>query len=416
MSRIAVIGAGISGLAVAYFLSRKHEVWLFEKEPRLGGHTHTHSIETPSGTLHVDTGFIVHNDRTYPNFIRLMRELCVERQKSDMSFGVTDRASGLEYSSRGLNGLFALRANFFRPQHYALLREILRFNKTAADFLDIPGTPNVTLRKYIRDQKFSERFTRYYLYPMAGAVWSTSPDEIGNFPAFTLIRFFHNHGFLGYYGQPTWYTLQGGSSQYIRPIIQPYQDRIATAIQITGVSRTAKGISVTFTDQPVRTFDEVVLACHAPQALALLQDASPLEASVLAKFATTTNHTVLHTDSSLLPRRPAARAAWNYLLGAKEISGVTVTYHMNRLQNIRSDEDYCVTLNATEAINPQRILREMKYNHPLYNLEAIRAQTRWAEISGQNHTHFCGAYWSYGFHEDGLNSALRVAQALGVDW
>ncbi len=416
MSRIAVIGAGISGLSAAYFLSRKHQVWLFEKERRLGGHTHTHRIETTRGTLSVDTGFIVHNDRTYPNFLRLMQELGVERERSDMSFGVTDRATGLEYSSRGLNGLFAQRANFFRPQHYGLLLEILRFNKTAAKFLDDPDNANVTLHEYLRMQGFSHRFAQYYLYPMAGAVWSTSLEEIGNFPAFTLIRFFYNHGFLGYYGQPTWYTLQSGSSQYIGPIIQPYEGRITTAIQITGVLRTDRSVLVTFADQRAQQFDEVVFACHAPQALALLKDATQLEVDILGKFTTTCNHVALHTDPSLLPRRTAARASWNYLLGEGKTSGVTVTYHMNRLQAFNADEEYCVTLNATEAIDSRRILREMQYNHPLYNLDAIRAQARWAEISGQNHTHFCGAYWFYGFHEDGINSALRVAKALGVDW
>ena len=419
MSRIAVVGSGISGMTAAYLLSRKHEVVLLEKETRLGGHTHTHIVDSSRGPLAVDTGFIVHNDRTYPNFTRLMEELGVERQPSDMSFGVTDRATGLEYSSRGLNGLFATRGTIFSPRHYKLLREILRFNKIAVQFSDNPASGPITLREYLQTHCFSQRFADLYIYPMAAAVWSTSLQEIGSFPALALIRFFQNHGFFGYFGQPTWYTLKGGSSRYIEPLTRPYKSQIRLGIQIAGIRRTPIGVQIVCKDSSAETFDEVVFACHAPQALALLEDASSIETDVLKTFQTTRNSVVLHTDSRLLPRRKAARASWNYLRDSSASSGpgaVTVTYDMNRLQRLQTAETYCVTLNANEAIHPQRILRKLEYAHPLYTLDAIRSQGRWAEISGSSHTHFCGAYWFNGFHEDGVNSAMRVARILGVEW
>lgn len=419
MSRIAVIGSGISGMAAAYLLSRRHEVWLFEKDSRLGGHTHTHRIETGSGslargTVSIDTGFIVHNDRTYPNFVRLLAELGVERQPSSMSFGVSSAKRDFEYSSRGLNGLFAVRTNFLRPSHYRFLREILRFNREAAAFLRDPANADVTLGEYLRAKSFSSDFANYYLYPMASAVWSTSIDEIEQFPAFTLIRFFDNHGFLGYLGQPTWYTIKGGSHSYIPGLTKRYKDRIRVAIQISRLRRTENGVDLLINGECER-FDEVVFACHAPQALALLGDATTAEEDILRTFQTSANQAALHTDSRLLPRRPAARASWNYLLDAGG-RNATLTYHMNRLQNLAGPEDYCVTLNATATIEPGKILRQIEYDHPLYNLAAIRAQGRWAEISGRNRTHYCGAYWFYGFHEDGLNSAIRVAHTLGVEW
>lgn len=415
MSRIAVIGAGIAGMAAAYLLSQKHEVWLFEKENRLGGHTHTHAIDTSRGLLPIDTGFIVHNDRTYPNLVRLFEQLGVTRQASDMSFGVSCRETGFEYSSRGLSGFFSGRRNWYRLGHYRFLAEIMRFNREARKLLRDPANAEVTLRDYLRAHRFRGDFTRYYLHPMAAAVWSTSPEEIENFPAFTLIRFLENHGLLGFTTAPQWYVLQGGSSAYIRPLTAPYRERICLAAQVDGVMRTPAGVEIGFENRPPSYFDEVVFACHAPQTLRLLKDATPVERQVLNGFRTSRNETVLHTDSRLLPRRAGARASWNYHLGTKR-RAATLTYHMNRLQSLPTLEDYCVTLNDTQSVDESRILQEMTYFHPLYTLEAVRAQQRWPEISGQNRTHFCGAYWFYGFHEDGLNSAIRVAEKLGVSW
>jgi predicted NAD/FAD-binding protein len=414
MSRIAVIGAGIAGMSAAYLLSQKHEVWLFEKEDRLGGHTHTHTIDTSCGPLPIDTGFIVHNDRTYPNLVRLFQRMGLARQKSDMSFGVSCRQTGFEYSSRGLRGLFA-GSNWAHIGHYRFLAEIMRFNREGRKLLNDPAHADVRLGDYLRAHQFSEDFTRYYLHPMAAAVWSTSTEEIEDFPALTLLRFFDNHGFLGLTTHAQWYVLQGGSSTYIPPMTAPYRERIRLSAKIDAVIRTAAGAEIAFADRPAESFDEVVFACHAPQTLQLLMDATPVERQVLGGFRTSRNETVLHTDSRLLPRQTEARASWNYHLGI-ERRAATLTYHMNRLQGLPTKEDYCVTLNDTQSIDPRRVLREMTYFHPLYTLDAIRSQSRWPEISGRNWTHFCGAYWFYGFHEDGLNSAIRVAENLGVRW
>ena len=415
MTRIAVVGAGIAGLAAAYLLSRKYEVHLLEREGRLGGHTHTHQIETSGGVLPIDTGFIVHNDRTYPNLIKLFKELGVERQKSEMSFGVSCRKTGFEYSSRGMLGLFAQRRNFFRPAHYRFLTEILRFNRIARFILDDPASATMTLGTYMRANDFSTDFARYYLYPMAASVWSTSMEEIENFPAVTLVRFFDNHGFLGVSTHPTWYVVKGGSSQYIEPLTRPYAGRIRTGVKISSVTRSAAGADIKYHDGTSERFDEVVFACHAKQASELLADASPQERAILGSLSTSRNHTLLHTDSRLLPKRRGARAAWNYHLGTG-LRAVTLTYDMNRLQNLPVPERYCVTLNANGLVAERNILREMTYAHPLMTLTAIRAQGRWQHISGLNHTHFCGAYWFYGFHEDGFNSAVRVARSLNVPW
>jgi len=415
MSRIAVVGSGISGMVAAYLLSRKHEVHLLEREARLGGHTHTHAIQTSRGVTPIDTGFIVHNDRTYPNLVKLFRKLGVERQASDMSFGVSCQKTGFEYSSRGLGGLFAQKSNWLRLRHHRFLREILRFNREAPKVLGDPSGATMTLGEWTRANDFGEQFSRYYLYPMAAAVWSTSLEEIEDFPAVTLVRFFANHGFLGIDTHPQWYVVKGGSSQYIAPLTAPYRKRIRTGVHIAGVTRSADAVQVRYENGSEERFDEIVFACHGPQAIGLLADATPPERSVLGGFFTSRNETVLHSDETLLPTRPNARASWNYHVG-RDVRAATLTYHMNRLQNLPAPEPYCVTLNATGRIKPDRILREMTYFHPLMNLPAIRAQGRWREISGQNRTHFCGAYWFYGFHEDGLNSAIRVAQSLGVDW
>jgi uncharacterized protein len=415
VSRIAVIGSGIAGMSAAYLLSRKNEVHLLERESRLGGHTHTHAIETSGGVLPIDTGFIVHNDRTYPNLVRLFRELGIKRQKSDMSFGVSCQKTGFEYSSRGMRGLFAQKRNCLRPRHYKFLKEIFRFNREARYVLEIPACSTLTLGEYVRASDFHDDFARYYLYPMAAAVWSTSLEEIESFPAVTLIRFFDNHGFLGIRTHPQWFVVKGGSSRYIAPLTQPYADRIRTGVKIAGVTRWGFGATIRFENGASENFDEVVFACHAPQVLQLLADASPLERSVLGSLTTNRNHTLLHTDARLLPQRPEARASWNYHLGT-DVRAVTLTYDMNRLQSLPVAERYCVTLNARGRVADKSILREMNYAHPLMTLPAIRAQGRWQEISGHRHTHFCGAYWFYGFHEDGLNSAIRVAQSLNVSW
>ena len=416
MSRVGVVGSGISGMAAAYYLSRKHEVFLLERDTRLGGHTHTHELETSLGARALDTGFIVHNERTYPNLVRLFAELGVETQASDMSFAVFRRDGGFEYASRGLNGFFAQRGNVFRPSHYLLLKEILRFNREAVRQLDAGGNAGATtIGEFLERGRYADVFVERYLYPMASAIWSMAPADMSRFPAETLVRFFANHGMLGIHTHPQWRVVKGGSAQYIPPLTEPYRNRICLGVEITSVERGEQGVTVRFSNHAAMKFDAIVFACHARQALALLDEPSEAEREVLGSFQTSRNEACLHSDPSLLPRRGRARASWNYCLEGGRRPAITMTYHMNRLQSLDTPEDYCVTLNANGAADPSRVVRRMVYHHPLYTREAVRAQERWSEISGPARTHYCGAYWFYGFHEDGLNSGLRVARALGVD-
>jgi predicted NAD/FAD-binding protein len=403
-------------MAAAYFLSRKQEVHLFEKDTRLGGHTNTVVIESRQGQVAVDTGFIVHNDRTYPNLVRLFKELEVETQASDMSFAVACRKTGFEYSSRGISGYFAQKLNLFRSRHYELLLEILRFNRQAPKLLLATEPPQMTLGEYLDESHFSSNFADRYLFPMASAVWSTSRGAIRSFPALNLIRFFSNHGMLQISNQPKWKVVRGGSNQYIAPLTAPYRDRIHLGANIAAIGRDEHGVSLRFADRPPMRFDDVVFACHGDQVLPLLESPCDAERDILGTFRTTRNEAWLHTDARLLPARPRARASWNYNLDVEGSPGASVTYHMNRLQSLNLPEEYCVTLNPEGQIDEAKVLRKITYRHPFYDRAALRAQSRWGEISGRNHTHYCGAYWTYGFHEDGLTSALRVARRLGVNW
>jgi predicted NAD/FAD-binding protein len=360
----------------------------------------------------VDTGFIVHNDKTYPNFCRLMGELGVATQPSDMSFAVTQENGAFEYSSRGLRGFFAQKRNWFSPRHFQLFREILRFNREAPRILNRNDSETLTLGEFLDAGRYAQIFIDRYLIPMAGAVWSMAPETMPGFPAATLIRFMQNHGMLGVNTHPQWKAIRGGSHSYIRPLIDSFKERIRRNVAIRAITRREQGVTLDFADGPAQEFDEVIFACHGDQILPLLAEPTESERSVLKSFTTTRNDTCLHTDATMLPKRLAARASWNYLLG--DSGKVTVTYHMNRLQALASDQDFCVSLNANGSIRHGRVLRRMIYEHPLYTRAAIRAQERWSEISGKNHTHFCGAYWFYGFHEDGVRSGMRVAESLGV--
>lgn len=416
MKRVAVIGSGIAGLGASWLLSRRFEVSLFEKDDRVGGHTHTVMVDTADGQLPVDTGFIVHTERNYPNFIRLMRELGVETQASDMSFAVTSFDDDFEYSSRGLRGFFAKRSNAFSPSHYRLLAEIMRFNREAKTLASSPLASRLTLGEMLDRGRFGNDLRERYLYPMASAVWSMSFAEIAHFPAAALVKFFDHHGMLGIDTHPSWRVIRGGSYRYIAPISEPFRERIVTGAKIFRVSRDGEGVEIHFDGRASQRFDEVVFACHGDQVLPLLETPTESERAVFSKLRTSSNETVLHTDSRLLPRRPDARASWNYGIDSRAQRQVSVTYHMNRLQSLTSQDDYCVTLNGTDRIDPSKIVKSMVYHHPSYDLGALDAQSRWSEVSGVGHTHYCGAYWFYGFHEDGLKSAIRVASALGVEW
>lgn len=363
--RIAVIGSGIAGMAAAYYLSRQHEVFVFEKDTRIGGHTHTVTVDSRSGPLAVDTGFIVHNDRTYPNLVRLLAELGVESQPSEMSFAVTCRRSGFEYSSRGLNGFFAQPANLLRVSQYRLLWEILRFNREAPKLLEDPSAATQSLGEMIEQGGYSPLFTERYLYPMAAAVWSMSTEAIRSFPALTLVRFFDNHGMLGINTHPQWKVIRGGSRSYIGPITAPYRDRIHTGVNIQSVARDESGVTLHFHNRPAMPFDHVVFSCHGNQILPLLESPTGTERAVLGCFSTSRNEVCLHTDSSLLPRRSGARASWNYNLSPDPGAATTLTYHMNRLQSLAVAADYCVTLNDNGSIDPAKVLRRLVYHHPL---------------------------------------------------
>ena len=411
-----MIGAGISGLAAAHFLSRRHRVDLFEKDSRLGGHTNTVVIAGAVGAVALDTGFLVHNDRTYPNLVRLFGEAGVGTRDSDMSFAVSCRRSGLEYSSRGANGFFAQRRNLVRPSHLSLLREIVRFNREAPALLNAPDAERQTLGDFLESRRFGEGFTHRYLLPMASAIWSASLDAIRSFPALTLVRFLENHGLLSLTAQPRWKVVAGGSHTYIPRLTAPLSGGIHRGASIQSVRRSEGGVTLAFQDRPSMRFDEVVFACHGDQVLPLLADATDRERDVFSRFTTTANVAWLHTDASVLPAEARARASWNYQLAGDADAPPTVTYDLNRLQGLTTTDQYCVTLNPGGGIDESRVLRRFVYRHPLYTREAIRAQQAWGEVSGVNRTHYCGAYWRYGFHEDGLHSALKVARALGVEW
>ena len=417
MKSIAVIGAGISGLAAAYFLSRRHRVHVFEKEGRLGGHTNTVVVQGRDGDVALDTGFLVHNDRTYPNLVRLFSELGVMTRSSDMSFAVSCRRSGLEYSSRGANGFFAQRRNLIRPAHLSLLGEIVRFNREAPALLGAPDGERQTLGDFLESRRFGEHFTHLYLFPMASAIWSASLDAIRSFPALTLVRFFDNHGLLSLNAQPTWKVVAGGSHTYIPKLTAALDGHVHCSASIDSVRRSEDGVTLTFHDRPSMRFDEVVFACHGDEVLPLLADPSDRERDVFRRFTTTANEAWLHTDASMLPAQSRARASWNYRLAGDADAPPTVTYDLNRLQGLTTAEQYCVTLNPEGGgIDDSRVWRKFVYRHPLYTTEAIRSQREWSDVSGVNRTHYCGAYWRYGFHEDGLHSALRVAGTLGVEW
>ncbi|OXY81968.1 NAD(P)/FAD-dependent oxidoreductase [Oceanimonas doudoroffii] len=413
MSSIAVIGSGIAGLTSAWLLSRRHRVTLFEANDYLGGHTATVDV-TLNGRRHaVDTGFIVFNDRTYPRFQRLLARAGVEARPTEMSFSVQQGTTGLEYNGHTLNTLFAQRSNLVNGRFYGFLLEIVRFNLLCKRALkDNTLTEQDTLGGFLARQGFSDFFAGHYVLPMVAAIWSSSLADSRDFPLAFFLRFFNHHGLLNLVDRPQWYVVQGGSRSYIPALVQGVQEvRLNSPVQ--SVRRLEKGAAIT-TAAGTETFDEVIMACHSDQALAMLDDATAAEREVLGGLAYRDNEVVLHTDTRLLPAERRAWASWNYYLEGGEQALPAVTYNMNILQGIESDDTLCVTLNRTDAIDPARILRRFRYAHPVYNHAAIASQARRGEICGRNHTHFCGAYWYNGFHEDGVRSSLDVCERFGA--
>jgi predicted NAD/FAD-binding protein len=411
--RIAVVGAGISGLSAAYLLSQRHEVALFERELRLGGHAHTHRVIHGGREWAVDSGFLVYNHRTYPSFVRLLQELGVHGQPSDMSFSVRCRRCRLEYASHSLDGLFAQRRRVADPRHLAMLLEVGRFNRKARALLDGPDGDDRTLAEFLAAHGFSRGFARHFLLPLVGAVWSSSHRDVSGFSARALFRFLANHGWLTL-DPPQWWTIGGGSARYVEALARRLGGRVHAGRAVGQVRRDPRGVEVTTEDGETRRFDRVVLATHADQALRLLADPSEDERRALAAFRYSRNRTLLHTDARSLPDSRRAWASWNMdLLDCQDPSRpLGMTYNVSRLQSLPGPATFCVSLNEPFPA-PETVLAEMDYSHPVLDAAAARAQKELRRLSGQRHTYYAGAHLRYGFHEDGLRSALAVAEALG---
>tara|TARA_R110002110_G_scaffold205066_7_gene417198 strand:- start:347594 stop:348853 length:1260 start_codon:yes stop_codon:yes gene_type:complete len=410
--KIAVIGSGISGLSCAHYLSTQHEVSVFEAGKKVGGHTATVDVKLGTRKYAVDTGFIVFNDWTYPHFIALMDELGVSSKATTMGFSVRDDQSGLEYSGTSINTLFAQRSNLLSWRFLSMVRDILRFNKESVADLDAGrADDSETLGSYLGRNGYSEAFKRQYLVAMGSAIWSADCETILEFPLSFFLRFFRNHGLLSVSNRPEWRVIEGGSREYIAPLCQRFEQRIFTNCAVHKVLRQPDQVTLQMADGRQLAFDQVVIASHSDQALAMLDEPSPEEYQILSALPYQSNDVVLHTDTQMLPRNRKTWSSWNYNLGSSRNRAV-VTYNMNILQGLDAPETLCVTLNDTAAINPHKILGQFQYDHPVFSLAGIAAQERWGEINGARNTWFCGAYWRNGFHEDGVFSALRVADAL----
>jgi uncharacterized protein len=411
--KIAIIGSGIAGLTSAYLLNRSHDISVFEAGDWIGGHTHTVDVQVDGQGYAVDTGFIVFNDWTYPNFIRLLSQLGVGFKATEMSFSVNDPVSGVEYNGHSLNSLFAQRRNLLSPKFWGMVRDILRFNREALNDLNQQRiASDMTLGDYLKANGYSERFIQHYIVPMGAAIWSMSLNDMLGFPLQFFVRFFKNHGLLSVSDRPQWCVVEGGSSSYVAPLTESFKQHIRLNCAVTRVERDADGVTVHSAAGNER-FDKVIFACHSDQALALLAEPTRIEKEILGALPYADNDVVLHTDTRLLPQRPLAWASWNYRLGGPVDQPAAVTYDMNILQGIQSDTTFCVSLNQTDAIDPSKILARYTYAHPQYSLAGMAAQARWEELLGANHSYFCGAYWANGFHEDGVVSALRVAREFG---
>ena len=412
--RIAIVGSGISGLSAARLLSRQHDVVLFEANDYLGGHTDTHRVEVDGRTLEVDTGFIVHNPGNYPLLTRLFDELGVATQATTMGFSVQDARSGLEYNATSLDGLFCQRRNLASPRFWGMLRDLARFYRAAPALLD-DDRPGPSLGEYLDANRYGTAFRDQHLVPMASALWSSPEQSVLGFPAKYLVQFMANHHMLQLTGRPEWRVVRGGSRRYVETMMARWDVQVRLSSPVRGIVRDAQGVSLRC-DAGSERFDQVVLACHSDQALRLLDDASDGEREILGAIRYQANDTVLHTDARLLPRHRKAWAAWNAHLPADPALACTVSYCMNLLQGLPGETPLVVTLNRTGDIDPARILVRRGYQHPVYTHATVAAQARKHEIQGVHRTWFAGAYWGWGFHEDGIRSGVEVARALGVGW
>jgi predicted NAD/FAD-binding protein len=413
--RIAIIGSGVSGLVCAHLLHGRHDVVLYEADDRPGGHSHTHRVELPDATADVDTGFLVYNERTYPLFCRLLDRLGVATQPSDMSFSVTDARTGIEWRGSSPSTVFAQRRNLARPAFGRMLVDIGRFNRLARGLLDDPPGDQVTLEDVLAPHRWSAGFRDWYLVPLGSSIWSADPTTFTRIPAATFARFFERHGLLRLRDQPRWRTVTGGSQTYVHAILRPLEaeGRVRLGTPIDKIRREPGGVELVGPGG-AESFDHVIVAAHSDQALRMLSDPDRLEGATLGALRYQPNRATLHTDQRLLPRHRRAWASWNYHRLHAETDQATLTYHLNQLQDIPSTTPVLVTLNQDEAIDPELVLARMDYAHPVLDSAAIAAQGRHRDMNGVRRTWFCGAYWGYGFHEDGVRSAVETCRALGA--
>ncbi len=411
--RIAIVGAGVSGLVAAHLLHREHEIVVYEAASYAGGHTNTIRVDTAYETHHVDTGFIVMNDRNYPLFTRLLDRLGVARQPTQMSFSVKGEEYDFEYSGTP-RGLFCQPGNIASPRFQRMIVDLLRFNRALRRLLEGEESGE-SMHDFLSRHRFSRAFIERLIVPQLSAVWSADPHRAGSFPARFVAEFFANHGMLAFRDRPRWSTVTGGSARYVEALTEPFRDRIRLNAPVSSITRSTDGVALVAVGAGAESFDHVILATHSDQALRILRDPSARERELLGAIRYQPNEAVLHTDSSLLPRRRWARSAWNFHLLREPKPLSTVTYYMNHLQRLRAEVDFCVTLNRTEAIDPATIIRTIDYEHPIYTPRGVAAQAEHATISGlSTRTHYCGAYWGWGFHEDGVLSAVRVCEPFGV--
>ena len=414
--RIAVVGAGVAGLYAAWQLAKYYEVTLYEQHGRVGGHTDTHRVESPYGTLAVDSGFIIFNVERYPLFSAWLDELGVRSRVTEMSFGVCCQQSGLEYNATSVNKLFCQRRNLLKPSFLGMVRDILKFYRQAPTLLDSLDE-NVSLGEWLAESGLGRAFAEDHLIPITSALWSTPPQQVHEFPMRYLLEFMRNHNMLQANHRPIWRTIQGGSQTYVERALARYQGRLELSTSVKKIARMANGIAVQSSDGE-REYDQVILACHADQALAMLHEPNPMERELLGAFEFTQNDTVLHTDATRMPRNRLAWSSWNVRRDQQDHAGAAqITYWMNRLQGLPPDSPkdsapYLVSLNQTDRINPDKILKRRSYAHPLYTRQSRAAQKQWAAINGKDRVWFCGAYWGYGFHEDAVRSSDRVIQGL----